>query len=275
MKKAGFLLILLFISQLIIAQTVIVMSYNIRYDNPNDPYLWKERKTLIASQIIHEKAGIIGLQEALHHQNTDLQALLPAYAWVGVGRDDGKEQGEYCSIFYLKDVYTLLKSGTIALSETPDVIGSRSWDAALQRICSWVLLEDKQSHSRFYVFNTHFDHQGEIARQKSAELLSMKLPEISEGLPFILMGDFNCEPQSAPFKLLSAAFQESAALAPVKHGYPSTFNGWTYQNENDVIDHIFYHSSFQIKEYAIIAEHFNGAFASDHYPVVSVLYLKK
>jgi len=263
------------LAQSLTAQEIRVMTYNIRYDNPDDPYKWSQRKELIASQVLFQEADVVGFQEALNHQNKDLQALLPEYSWTGVGRDDGKEKGEYCSIFYRKEAYELLGSGTIALSETPDIIGSRSWDAALQRICSWVELKDKKSNLHFFVFNTHFDHQGEIARQKSAELLGKKIPEIAKNQAFVLLGDFNCDPLSEPFKVLSSVFNESAAKAMHKHGFPSTYNGWTYQNENPVIDHIFFSNHLKINYYTILAEHFNGAFASDHYPVISQLSIKK
>ena len=144
-----------------------------------------------------------GLQEVLKNQLDDLEKLLPNYGWVGVGRDDGINKGEFTPIFYLKQRFELLSSGTFWLSKTPDEAGSRGWDAACKRIVTWAEFKDRAFESRFYHFNTHFDHIGFNAKHKSAYLLLRKIQEICSDLPTIVTGDFNCNERSETYKILT------------------------------------------------------------------------
>ncbi|MEM8889234.1 MAG: endonuclease/exonuclease/phosphatase family protein, partial [Bacteroidota bacterium] len=142
------------------------MTYNLRYDNPNDgENRWDLRKEFLRDQLKFFEPDVMGIQEGLKHQLDYLDGELSAYSYIGVGRDDGKEKGEYTAIFYKADKLSLIRQSTFWLSESPDEI-SVGWDAALERICTYALFEEKAGGAKFYVFNTHFDHRGEKARRK-------------------------------------------------------------------------------------------------------------
>src|SRR6056297_2032192 len=167
------------------SSTITIMSYNIRYDNPDDGInAWPNRQDHVA-EIMADiySADIIGVQEALKHQLDDLQARMPGYSWVGVGRDDGRDKGEFSPIFYKTDRFDLIATNTFWLSQTPDRPGSRSWDAAITRIATWARLSDHESGREFYVINTHFDHRGEEARVKSAQLITEFIGGLDDGVP--------------------------------------------------------------------------------------------
>ena len=172
-----------------------VMTYNIRYDNPEDSLNnWQYRKNVAAKIIQTKDIDIVGTQEVLHNQLVDLQERLPEYTAIGVGRQDGKEQGEYSALFYKKNRFTEVSSGYFWLSETPEVAGSKGWDGACERIATWAILKDKQTGREVFAINTHLDHVGKIARQEGVTLLLTKAAELSKGLPIIMTGDFNATP---------------------------------------------------------------------------------
>ena len=179
---------MLFTSPPIFPQSHSIMSYNIRYDNEWDKVnSWEIRKDEVIKLIYEYDPGIIGIQEGLLNQVRYINNAFNNYDYFGVGRDDGKDRGEFCSIFYDKTRYDLQKSSTFWLSETPGKI-SVGWDAALERICTYGLFLDKKKGQNFWVFNTHFDHIGSIAREKSAELI---LIYISIGTLFYYVGNQN------------------------------------------------------------------------------------
>ena len=148
--------------------------------------------------IAYYAPDVVGMQEVVKNQLDDLKNRLPQYTALGVGRADGKEAGEYCSLFYKTDRFELIKNGNFGLSETPDTIGVKGWDAACERIVTWAILKDKTSGKKLAAFNTHFDHVGKVARRESAKLLLAKMHELAEGLPVILTGDFNGTVDSEP-----------------------------------------------------------------------------
>jgi endonuclease/exonuclease/phosphatase family metal-dependent hydrolase len=268
MKPAALLIsIFLTLHLSISAQTLNLMTYNIRYDNPSDPYPFGQRKNIIADQIHFHSVDIVGFQEALLHQNVQLQELLPDFTWIGVGRDDGNSTGEFCSIFYRKDRFLLVQQGTFTLSETPYQFGQKSWDAALHRICTWVELYDKDAFESFFVFNTHFDHQGQTAREQSAVLLLDTIPEITHAKPFFLLGDFNCDSTSTAYQSLKNKFADARQSASNHFGSGGTFNNWQLRQDFGIIDHIFHSPDWIIDWHAILNEHPGGIFPSDHYPV--------
>ncbi len=141
------------------------------------------------------------MQEALHVQMNDLQKALPDFKYAGVGRTDGKQDGEYSAIFYNAKKLQLLESKTFWLSETPTVAGSKSWDAAITRIVTWAKFKDIESSKTFFVFNTHFDHIGKVARRESAKLLLKKINEIAGNSSVIITGDFNATPGDEPVQV--------------------------------------------------------------------------
>jgi endonuclease/exonuclease/phosphatase family metal-dependent hydrolase len=162
------------------AQLMKIMSYNIRLDTPQDSInQWPKRAYKVYALIKKYDPDLIGLQEVLHHQLMDLLQNLPAYSYIGVGRDDGKTKGEYSAILYKKDRFEVINQNTFWLSETPELAGSKSWDAAITRVASWGKFKDLKSNKQFLMINTHFDHIGKEARKNSAILLKQRASEIA------------------------------------------------------------------------------------------------
>ena len=150
-------------------KSVEVMTFNIRLDAPSDSANnWKYRKENVYQMITYYHPDLLGMQEVCHNQMEDLKQGLPQYTALGVGRDDGKEAGEYCPIFFNPNRFTLLKNGNFALSEHPDSIGIKGWDASYNRITTWAILKEKRNGKELVFFNTHLDNDGKIARKESA-----------------------------------------------------------------------------------------------------------
>ena len=255
-----------------------VLTYNIRLDTPADgANQWPYRKEKVAGLLLEQQPDIFGVQEALHNQMQDLEQLLPDYRWYGVGRDDARTSGEYSALFYRSDKYDLMKSGTFWLSETPGIPGSKSWDAAITRICSWGYFREKDSGRTFFVFNTHFDHQGTQARLKSMELIREKIRETAGSAPFVLMGDFNFQPTDAPYALVGDTSQwkvsDSFHAAEVrKTEKQCTFTGFKVEGaECRRIDYIFASDHCRVLSFDIIQQNDGRHFPSDHLPVLAEL----
>ena len=186
-------------------EPVRVMTFNIRYDNPADSLdNWAYRKDRAAKAIRFYDADIVGTQEVLHNQLEDLRQRLPSYEVIGVGREDGKEKGEYSALWYRKDRFTAKESGWFWLSETPEVAGSKGWDGACERIATWARLQDKQTGKECFVLNTHLDHVGVEARKCGVKLVLDKVQELGGDLPVIVTGDFNAEPESGVIKQVTS-----------------------------------------------------------------------
>src|SRR5512143_3734076 len=211
-----------------------IMTFNIRMDTPADgPNAWPWRKDIAAGTISFHRVDIAGLQEVLVSQLRDLEALLPGYARIGVGRDDGREAGEYNPIFFRKDRFKLLASSTFWLSETPDKPGVKGWDAACPRIVTWARLRDLWTGRVLVAFNTHFDHVGERARRESAAQVLSAVERIAGREPAVLTGDLNCIREDAAYRtLISGAgggailrdTRDAAAGTPYGPGF--SFNGF-------------------------------------------------
>ncbi|MFZ4632649.1 MAG: endonuclease/exonuclease/phosphatase family protein [Saprospiraceae bacterium] len=253
-----------------------VMSWNIRYDNPLDgPDAWSLRRERVCGLIRYQAPEIFGIQEGLEQQVKYLQTELQAYGMVGVGRDDGKSAGEYCALFYRKDRFKALDSGTFWLSPSPE-IPSKGWDAALNRICTYAVLKDLQSGKEIVVFNTHFDHVGETARLRSAQLLLEKINAIKPtGRAALLLGDLNTEPESAPIQTLAQSMRDARkACQTAPYGPEGTFNGFRPATAplGNRIDYVFV-QQLTVLQYAVLSEQELGRYPSDHLPVLAVLQL--
>lgn len=273
--RISILLLVLFCSSCSLQINLRLITWNIRLDTSADGVnQWSNRKQKVATLFQKHDPDIFGVQEALHSQMTDLESLLPAYDYYGVGRDDGKTAGEYSAIFYKKEKFTLLQSGTFWLSETPEVPGSKSWDAAITRICSWGKFQEKITGKHFFVFNTHFDHLGETARLESMKLIREKIRAIAKDALFVLMGDFNFEPSAAPYQVvndtISWNIRDSYLTAEKNEAVqPCTWTGFRVENaECARIDYIFIPEKIKVKTYNIIGENDGRYFPSDHHPVV-------
>jgi len=252
-----------------------VMSFNVRFDNKNDPSPWHARKHLVA-QIIGQ-ADLIGLQEPLIHQVNEVKEYLEDFDWVGVGRnEDGS--GELSPIFYRKNRFEVIRSGTFWLSETPNVKGSVSWGSACKRICTWALFNDMESSrpedSFVYMFNTHLDHMSEQARINGASLIMSQINTLSnEKGNFILTGDFNDSPSSKTLQQIT--LQNTNKIAQEKIGDNlGTFINWNNSSVGYTIDYIFVNDKVQVDKYETMSNIVeNDIVASDHRPIVSDLTL--
>lgn len=248
------------------------MSFNIRLNIASDgEHAWPHRAERAASVIRFHEPDVVGLQEAMFDQLEDLSESLPEYEWVGKGRDDGKSGGEFSAIMYRPDRLELEKTETFWLSETPDVPGSKSWDAAITRVVTWALFERKSDGQRFYHFNTHFDHIGEEARRQSARMIIQAIENREEDLPVVVTGDFNAQPDSDPYAVIVESLvdaREISASAP--HGPGGTFGGFVAsRNPSHRIDYVFVTPGVEVIRFATLAEHWDGVHASDHYPVMA------
>ena len=260
-----------------------VMSFNIRYDNPRDGLnTWNNRKEIAVETIISNKTDIVGMQEVLLSQQKYLEDKLTAYSHYAVGRDDGKTRGEMGSIFYLKDRFEALEKNTFWLSETPDSIGSKGWNAVLPRIVSWIKFRDKENNQEFYFFNTHFSHVGEEARTNSAKILVKKAAEISGGMPIIISGDFNCTEETEAYKIITKEAGELTLynthyLSDEEHyGGLNTINGFGRSKREAIIDYLFCNSGFKVNRHGVLPIIKDSIYISDHYPVVAEMeFLKK
>lgn len=256
----------------IFENTLEVVSYNIRYDNSQDgENQWDIRKETLASYLLKSSPDIIGMQEVLNNQLADLSNFLKEYKYVGVGREDGKTKGEYSPIFYRKSKLKVLMSSTFWLSETPQKI-SVGWDAALERICTYALFIDRKSKKQFWVFNTHFDHLGEIARSESVNLILERISILNvNDYPILVTGDLNLTPETLPIKKFQSNFNDVLSDLNLNDPKYGTFNGFDItKNANRRIDYIF-QKGFRV----LSAEHMwiktpKDLWASDHHPV----YLK-
>lgn len=263
------------------SQELNIMTFNIRLNTSSDSLnAWPYRKENAASQILFHQVHILGVQEALHDQMMDLQQLLPGFKYTGVGRDDGKTKGEYSAIFYDTSRLKLLESATFWLSLTPDIPGSKSWDAAITRIVTWAKFRDKKNKKIFFAFNTHFDHMGKVARRESAALLKKKVKTIAGNTPVVITGDFNSKPSDQPIQVLldssdTNRFTDSKTISKTPHyGPEGTFNGFqSKERDDDPIDYIFLIGKWKVLQHATLSQTWGGRFSSDHFPVFARISL--
>ncbi len=259
-----------------------VMSFNIRYGSANDgENHWDHRKERVAETIQKFNPDLLGTQETIPFQRDFLAENLPDYAVHSAGREDGKEKGETCALFYRKDRFEKLDGGHFWLSETPDQPGSKSWDSSLPRLVSWVKLRDKRAaDSRPIVFmNTHFDHRGQQARLKSAEMVRQKALDFSDA-DIIVTGDFNAGEGSAPYVAMFGTIdgQESPLVDtyrvanPEKSDQEGTFSGFKAENTGgNRIDWIAVSRGLKIENAEIDRTQHDGRTPSDHLPVTAKL----
>ena len=251
-----------------------IMSYNIRYNNPGDGVrAWDRRKEEVAALIQFYDPDVIGLQEVLHGQLMYLEGQLPDYGRIGVGRDDGKQAGEYSPVFYRKSLFESLEHGTFWLSDTPDQ-PSVGWDASMERIATWGQFRRKEQNDTVLVLNTHFDHRGEQARQQSARLIRRWISQHAADYPVMVTGDFNSSPTSVPYQILveGGGLQDAYNISQLPSVGPDrSFSGFAVTDSlpGERIDYVFVSPAVQVERHAIIASFSNGYFPSDHLPVVA------
>lgn len=251
-----------------------IMSFNIRCTNVGNDS-WEDRIGIVSQTMLDSEADSIGVQEATPEWMATLKETVgEKYAYVGVGRDDGDNEGEYSAIFYLKDKYDLEDSGTFWLSETPDKV-SFGWDAACRRVCTWAVLVNKETGIKYAHLNSHFDHVGISARKNSVDLIVNKAKEFAD-IPVVFTADMNVVEGSDNYK----QFVESGVLNDTKYLAPDTMNYCTYhdtkpeKHKDDVIDYVMINDNFGAVSYKVVTEGIDGRFVSDHYPVYADIIVK-
>lgn len=281
-KTTNILLIaFLFISPLFAwAQTEIkVMSYNIRLDVASDgENRWDVRKDKVAGLMNYHEADFIGGQEVTHPQLEYLVNHLMGYSYIGVGRDDCKTKGEYSCIFYKKDKFDVILQSTFWLSPTPDSI-SKGWDAAIVRVCTYGLFKNKKTKQQFWVFNTHFDHIGKVARLESAKLIIEKIKELNtKNYPVILSGDFNSKPDDPPIEYIYNNMQNSRYISKLVYGPADTWNAFKFNSKLDgCIDYVFISRDkrISVSKFATLTDSYDMKYPSDHLPVLATIIINK
>lgn len=274
MKKINLVLILLFLTVGVFSQdkSIKVMSYNIRMNTANDGInAWPNRKENVKALVKFYETDILCVQEALPDQYDDLSELTDFDA-IGVGRDDGFRKGEFAAIYYNKSRFLKRDGGTFWLSPTSSV-PSKGWDAALNRICTWVKLFDRVTKKEFVIFNTHYDHIGVEARIQSAILIKQKINEIAPNLPVVLAGDLNVTPETEAISTIKSFLSDTREISiEPPYGPLGTFNGFKFESElKDRIDYVFVNKKFKVLSYAALSDSKDKRYYSDHLPVFAKL----
>jgi endonuclease/exonuclease/phosphatase family metal-dependent hydrolase len=277
MKAFKIITVLLLISTIAFSQQkgtpVNIITYNIRLNVASDGVnAWPNRKDNVKALVKFHDADILCVQEALPEQ---FDALLENsnFEVVGVGREDGKRKGEFSAVYFDKDRFTKKDGGTFWLSQTPDV-PSKGWDAALNRVCSWVRLFDKLNKKEFLVFNTHYDHIGVQARIESAKLLKQKIQQIAPTLPVVFTGDLNVTPETEAISTIKSFLTDAkeVSMEPA-YGPNGTFNAFDFNSDlKERIDYIFVNKGFKVQKFAVLSDSKDKRYSSDHLPVFARLW---
>jgi len=270
-------LFLFYFQSLGFGQEIKILTYNIRYDDfKGTETSWAQRKEFLTAQLKFYNPDIFGTQEGLVHQLKYIDSALVNHQYIGVGRDDGKEKGEFCAIFFNIQKFKLIKQSTFWLSPTPDSV-SMGWGAQLNRICTYALFKDLKTKKYLWVFNAHFDHISELARENSAKLIIEKINQLNtKKYPVVLMGDFNQVPESIPIQYLSARMNDSKLVSKdLVFGNNGTFNNFEFNKPlTERIDYIFTSkNNIQVKKYAVLSDSKYCLYPSDHLPVFAEIIL--
>ena len=255
--------------------SVTVMSYNIRCGSceaTSDVNHWSKRKFLVEKVIRAAQADVVGLQEAELFQVKDLVALLKDFDWVGVGREDGREQGEMNAVLVRKKRFSIAAQQTLWLSPTPDKV-SRGWDAALNRTVAVLTLESKTSGVRWMFLNTHFDHEGQVARTESAKQIAALAQPLLGKMPVVVVGDLNGTARFDGYTTLTATLQDAARIsATPATGGDITFNGFGKDLQpGNTIDYVLVSPGIKVQSHRVITDRYQGLYPSDHFPIATRL----
>jgi endonuclease/exonuclease/phosphatase family metal-dependent hydrolase len=269
-------------AQAFAAEPLKIVTYNIRCLNRSDGEdYWPKRVDAVTDFL--SDYDLIGLQEVTKPQFEQLKTRLRGFESYGLGRSDGKSGGEHAAIFYRRDRLEMLSKGTFWLSKAPDQVGVKGWDADLPRTCTWMVLKQRTGGAQVWVANTHFDHRGVQARTESAKLIRRMANQRGEGLPAIVMGDFNCLPGSDPYQALTTTeIPDSSPLTDARQaseqepsGPRSTWNGFSKIIPERIIDYLFVAGPLTVRTVKVLDPRTeSGRFASDHLPVTASIELK-
>lgn len=257
-----------------------VMTFNLKYASEQGEHRWSDRRTVLRNAILAEDPDLIGTQEGVYGQLKDMDADLPAYDWIGLGRGGGSRE-EFMAIFYKRERFEPMAYDHFWLSDTPQIIGSRTWGHNNRRMVTWVRFKDKATGVEFYHWNTHFDHRVQLAREKSADLLLSELRRIDPALPVIVTGDFNASDTNVVHAKLLARAEGQLYLLDAWDGAGErigegigTYNNWGQPPARaDRIDWILMTPEFSATTAKVVTYEENGRYPSDHFPVVSDLRL--
>lgn len=258
------------------AQTLRVMTFNVRYAAANDGEdRWELRRDLLVSAIREKDPDLIGTQELFYEQGQYIVEKAPDYVWFGISRR-GNREDEHMGIFYKKDKFRLIDSGNFWLSETPEIPGSMSWEVSLPRMVTWGLFEMKAGGRRFTLYNTHFPHRREDdeARARCASVILGRIEKLPAQTPFILTGDFNADPASAPYAAFSRQLKDARIAALRRTGPDGTSSGFRGNTEGRRIDWILYRGGLKPLESETVVYTRNGRYPSDHFPVFTLFELQ-
>lgn len=268
-----------FLLQLQAQTTIKAMSFNIRLDAASDgENRWDLRKDRVSGLMQYYEPDFIGAQEVLHHQLMYLDSSLTNYSYIGVGRDDGKTQGEYSCIFYNSDKYIPIKQSTFWLAPKSDSV-CMGWDAVCNRVCTYGLFKNIKTKQLVWVFNTHFDHVGKTARIESAKLILQKIKSLNvKNDPVILLGDFNLRPTEEPIQKIASEMHNARTISQQVYGNIDTWNAFKFQSKpNGGIDYVFVnkHPKIKVNKFATITDSYDLKYPSDHFPIMATLTILK
>ena len=251
--------------------TLRVMSFNIRCTNVGRDS-WEDRIDIVTETMVKSEADSIGVQEATPEWMATLKETLTDYDYVGVGRDDGDNQGEYAAIFYLKDKYNLVDSGNFWLSETPEK-PSLGWDAACTRICTWAVLENKETKEQYLHVNSHFDHEGIVARRESVKMILSFISEYKD-LPVVFTADMNVQEGSENYTQFIQELYDTKYEAEDNMIYLTYHDTKPSKHQGDIIDYVMINDNFNALSYKVVTAGIDDRYVSDHFPVYADLELK-
>jgi endonuclease/exonuclease/phosphatase family metal-dependent hydrolase len=256
--------------------TICVMSYNLRYASQNPPNSWPQRRPLLAECVRTISPDLMGTQEGLYSQLKELASDLPEYAWIGLGREGGSKS-EFMAIFYKRVRFEPMAFDHFWLSDTPSVVGSSTWGNSNKRMVTWVRFRDRDTSQEFYHFNTHLDHEIQLAREHGADLIRQRVSDLKTSLPVLLTGDFNAGADNKAHAILTSEdfFRDTWNLAKERRGEGlGTFNGFKEIPRNNTrIDWILARGNAEVDATEIVTFSRNGQFPSDHFPIVVWLRL--
>jgi len=253
-------------------ETIRIMSFNIRCTNVGRD-TWEDRIGIVTDTIVNSAADSVGVQEATPEWMATLKETLTDYDYVGVARDDGENVGEYSAVFYLKDKYNLLDSGTFWLSETPDT-PSLGWDAACFRICTWAVLENKETKEQYVHVNSHFDHVGIKAREESVKMILAHIEKYKD-LPVVFTADMNVKEGSDNYVAFTKELKDTKYLASDTMDYLTYHDTKPSKFEGEVIDYVMVNDNFNALTYKVVTAGIDERYVSDHFPVYADLEVMK
>lgn len=258
-----------------------VLSFNLRYINSGDTgtHTWTARRDQVAEVIKSEAPDIVGIQEGLRPMLDDLDARLSGYTEIGCGREDGRTKGEAAAILVRSDRFSIQEAGNFWLSDTPEVVNSTSWGNRVVRICTWARLLDRKTGKELHFFNTHMDHESQLARENGIQLILKRIESRVPAGPFVLTGDFNAGDDNPIHELirrhpLSPVDVWKATHPETPEAEAGTFHEFTGATDGGRIDYIYASQDFGIQESAILHDSKDGVYPSDHFPVRATLNYK-